>query len=100
MNAFNAVGFLALGSVMNALPALAPSLVARGPLLGDMTTSALWLHLMGVLVALIGCSGLGREVMAYRSAIRAAAPVRVTRRASVPEMVYSQGAQVARVAVS
>lgn len=100
MNAFNAVGFLALGSLMNALPALAPSLVSRGLLIGDMTTSAVWLHLMGILVGLIGCTGLGREVMIYSAALRSAAPRRAARAVEVPETAYPQDAQVATVAAS
>ena len=78
MNSFNALGFLALGSMMNALPALAPSLVARGPLLGDMTTSAIWLHFMGVVLGLIGGIWILREGYAYHAASRAL-PARVVR---------------------
>lgn len=57
---------------MNALPALVPSLVARGPLLWDMTTSALWLHFMGLVVGLIGGVWIVREGVAYHLAVRAA----------------------------
>lgn len=78
MNPFNALGFLALGSLMNALPALAPSLVARGPLLGEMTTGAIWLHFMGIVLGLIGGGWLMREVLAYNAAARTL-PVRVRR---------------------
>ena len=83
MNSFNALGFLALGSLMNAVPALAPSLVARGPLLGDMTTSAIWLHFMGVVLGLIGGVLIIREGYVYHTAARAL-PVRVVRPVAVP----------------
>ena len=83
MNSFNALGFLALGSLMNALPALAPSLVARGPVLGDMTASAIWLHFMGVVVGLIGAIWILREGYVYHTAARAL-PARVARPIPVP----------------
>lgn len=82
MNSFNALGFLALGSLMNALPALAPSLVARGPVLGDMSPSAIWLHFMGVIVGLIGGVWILRDGYAYHMAARTL-PVRVRRTAPV-----------------
>lgn len=70
MNSFNALGFLVLGSLMNALPVLVPSVVARGPLLGDMTPSAIWLHFMGLVVGVIGSSWLVREGLGAYSASR------------------------------
>ncbi len=91
MNSFNALGFLAAGSLMNALPALAPSLVARGPLLGDMTTSAIWLHLMSLVLGLIGCAWIGREVFAYYASMRTA-QTQVAARipVAVPEYAFDQ----------
>lgn len=55
---------------MNAMPAVMPSLVAQGALWGEMTTSALWLHFMGLILGLIGSSWMGREVLAYYTALR------------------------------
>lgn len=88
MNSLNAVGFLAVGSLMNALPALMPSLVSRGLLIGDMTTSALWLHLMGLLVVMIGIVGMGQEVAAYYRAFRTA-PARREVRGAVPQTSFA-----------
>ncbi|PTY08528.1 hypothetical protein DB347_02815 [Opitutaceae bacterium EW11] len=88
MNSFNALGFLALGSVMNALPALTPSLVARGPaILADLTPSAVWLHFMGLVVGLIGGGWLVRESLTQLSLARTAAAeaaAAVPERASTP----------------
>lgn len=89
MNSFNAVGFLALGSLMNAMPAVMPSLVARGPLLGDMTTGALWLHFMGLVVGLIGSSWMMREIFAYHAALRSM-PSRRTVQAEQSQGAYAQ----------
>lgn len=86
MNSLNAVGFLALGSLMNAVPALMPSLVARGPLLGDMTTSALWLHLMGMIMGLIGSAWMMREVRAHHAMVRS---VPARRSVTVPQTSYA-----------
>ena len=74
---------------MNALPVLAPSLVARGPLLGDMTTSALWLHFMGVVLGVIGCTWIFRELVAYYASMR---PAQVEARTPValPEYAFDQ----------
>lgn len=59
---------------MNALPALAPSVVARGQMvIADMTPSAVWLHFMGLVVGLIGGGWLIRESFAYLSMVRTAA---------------------------
>jgi hypothetical protein len=64
MNSFNALGFLALGSLMNAVPAIAPSVVAHGPTIAvGLTTSAVWLHFMGIVVGVIGSSTLFQEVL-------------------------------------
>src|SRR5579883_1913233 len=69
MNSLNALGFLVLGSTMNAIPALAPALIAQG----DFSTRALWLHFMGLVVGGIGTSYLLREcLIAFRIARTAA----------------------------
>jgi hypothetical protein len=80
MNTFNALGFLALGSLMNALPVLAPAMAARGPEVMGMTTSALWLHFMGLVVGMIGGSWLLR--VSYQHAMEVA---RAARRVAVPQ---------------
>lgn len=80
---------------MNAMPALMPSVVARGPLLGDMTMSALWLHFMGLIVGLIGAAGMIREVMVYHTALRAATPARAERPVTAPQPAYSEANETA-----
>ncbi len=75
MNPLNAFGFLALGSVMNALPVLAPTLVDRGAALSaEMSNGALWLHLMGGVVGLIGGGTLLRDAYMQLTAARTPAP--------------------------
>src|ERR1700712_2952559 len=70
MNLANAFSFLILGSVMNVVPSLAPTLAAGGLIQGQSAsvwangTSALWLHFMGLVVGLIGSSYLMREAAA------------------------------------
>ena len=75
MNSFNALGFLALGSLMNALPALAPSLVYRGAsIAADLSPGALWLHFMGSVVGLLGSSWLIRDAYTQLTVSRTPAP--------------------------
>jgi hypothetical protein len=72
MNVSNALGFLVLGSVMNAVPALLPSIVDHGIVTIDLSERALWLHFMGLVVGAIGGSRLLAEcVLSYRSAMAA-----------------------------
>jgi hypothetical protein len=66
MNTANAWGFLFLGSVMNALPWVAPGIVASSAAPGDLTTAALWLHFMGSFMGSIGMGYVSRA--AYRQA--------------------------------
>ncbi len=54
---------------MNAVPALAPTVVDQGLKISDLSTSALWLHFMGVLIGAIGGSCLIRDsISAFRLA--------------------------------
>ena len=98
MNSFNALGFLALGSVMNALPALAPNLVDRGAALSaDMSPGALWLHFMGCVVGLLGSGSLIREAYAQVALYRAPArrPAAVPQRATNPAVLSGSAQQAA-----
>jgi hypothetical protein len=99
MNSFNALGFLALGSMMNALPAIAPALVDRGGVvIADLSPSALWLHLMGFVIGTIGGSWVLRDAFAQVTfrpvSTRVARPVTVPERAA-PAMVLTQPARAA-----
>lgn len=105
MNAFNALGFLAVGSLMNALPAVAPSLVARGAMADQLSASAIWLHFMGLVIGLIGVISLMREGIAFYAATSSAPlparrPVTVPRRvaAPAPAVPSAQPAPVAAAA--
>ncbi len=72
MNSSNAVAFVVLGSLMNAVPTVAPQIFTEGILIADMTPSALWLRFMGLVVGLIGGSHLLREgIASIRIASRA-----------------------------
>ena len=83
MNLANAFSFLILGSVMNVVPSLAPTLAAGGLIQGQSAsvwangTSALWLHFMGFVVGLIGSSYLVREAAARVPALVTTATARV-----------------------
>src|SRR2546423_134851 len=83
MNLANAFSFLILGSVMNVVPSLAPSLAAGGMIQGQSAsvwangTSALWLHFMGFVVGLIGSSYLLRRAAAHVPALVSTAAARV-----------------------
>ncbi|HEU5078134.1 MAG TPA: hypothetical protein VFT72_02930 [Opitutaceae bacterium] len=81
MNSSNAIGFLALGSLMNALPVVAPALVAGNIIVADLTGSALWLHTMGMFISILGGSKLIRDSV---STYRAASAARVAARQAVP----------------
>ena len=74
MNSSNAIGFVILGSVMNAVPTLIPSGFAEGfAVMAGMTSSALWLHFMGLGVGSIGSGHLLKEgVASLRVASRTA----------------------------
>ena len=84
MNSSNAIGFVVLGSIMNAVPTLLPSEFTQGLVVAGMTSSALWLHFMGVVVGSIGGGHLLKEGFAsMRLASRALRQVR-TQRAAAP----------------
>lgn len=98
MNSFNALGFLALGSVMNALPALAPSLVDRGAAMtSDLSPGALWLHFMGCVVGLLGSGSLIRDAYAQLTVTRTPAhrPAAVPQRATTPAVLSGSAQQAA-----
>ena len=86
MNSSNAIGFIVLGSIMNAVPTLIPSGFADGLMIAGMTSSALWLHFMGIVVGTIGSGHLLKEGFAsMRLASRTALKqVRAQRGAAVP----------------
>jgi len=85
MNSSNAIGFVVLGSLMNAVPALIPSGFEQGLVVAGMTSSALWLHFMGLVVGAIGSSHLVKEGIAS---------VRLASRRAVTQ-VRAQGAAAA-----
>ena len=85
MNSSNAIGFVVLGSLMNAAPTLIPSEFAQGFMVAGMTSSALWLHFMGLVVGVIGTSHLVKEGVAS---------VRLASRRAVVQ-VRAQGAAAA-----
>ncbi|HEY9155757.1 MAG TPA: hypothetical protein VIM69_11540 [Opitutaceae bacterium] len=85
MNSSNAIGFVVLGSLMNAVPTLIPSAFAQGFVVAGMNSSALWLHFMGVVVGAIGSSHLLREGFAsMRLASRNAVKQVRAQRAAAP----------------
>ena len=61
MNIKNAFGFLVLGMVMYASPALAQSTEAVQTTMADATVRTLWLEFMGWVIGGIGLSYLSRE---------------------------------------
>ena len=100
MNSINALGFLALGSLMNALPAVAPSLVDRGAEISvGMSSGALWLHFMGIVVTLLGGGWLVRFAFAQLAVVRAPAPaarpVAVPQRTVTPAVLSGSAQQAA-----
>ncbi len=86
MNSLNAVGFLVLGSLMNAVPAVVPAAVEHGPKIGDFTPSALWLHFMGILVFAIGGTSLMRDSLAAFRFARASA-LATAKPVAIPEAI-------------
>src|SRR5882724_2138486 len=90
MNLANALSFLILGSVMNIVPSLAPTLAAGGMIQGQSAsvwangTSALWLHFMGLVLGLIGSSYLMREAAARVPALVSTVTARVFAPAPAP----------------
>jgi hypothetical protein len=61
MNIKNAFGFLVLGMVMYASPALAQSTDSLQIAVADSSVRTLWLEFMGWVIGGIGLSSLGRE---------------------------------------
>lgn len=89
MNSTNAIGFLVLGSLMNALPVVAPAMVAGSPIFADLTGSALWLHTMGMFISVLGGGKLVTDTLAaYRSAVSA----RIAARQAFPRAAAPSGA--------
>jgi hypothetical protein len=85
MNSSNAIGFIVLGSIMNAVPTLIPSGFTEGMMIAGMTSSALWLHFMGLVVGSIGGGHLVKEGFAsMRLASRTALKQVRVQRAAAP----------------
>ena len=85
MNSSNAIGFIVLGSIMNAVPALIPSGFSAGLMIEGMTSSALWLHFMGLVVGSIGSGHMLKEgIASMRLASRTALKQVRAQRAAAP----------------